>query len=73
MTDWIVVYRTSPGMREVRAPSAPSERRALAHARTLHMEGCEVLRIVGPNGSTLSEERINRWIADGRDRLGLAE
>ena len=72
MTDWVVIYRTSLGARETRSPSAPTERRALAQARTLHMQGCEVLRIKGPDNTEVSEQRINRWIADGRDKLDLA-
>jgi hypothetical protein len=73
MTDWVVVYRTSLGVRETRSPSAPTERRALAQARTLHMQGCEILRILGPGDSEVSEQRLNLWIANGRDRLDLAE
>ncbi len=68
MSGWIVVYRTSLGARETRSPSAPTERRALAQARTLHMQGCEVLGIKGPDDLAVSEDRINRWIASGRDR-----
>jgi hypothetical protein len=37
------------------------------------MQGCEVLRIIGPDKTTLSDDRINSWIANGRDRVGLAE
>jgi hypothetical protein len=73
MTDWVVVYKTSLGARETRSPSNPTERRALAQARTLHMQGCEVLRIKGPDDSEVSENRINQWIANGRDRLDVAE
>jgi len=36
------------------------------------MQGCEVLRIKGPDNTEVSEQRINRWIADGRDKLDLA-
>lgn len=72
MSHWVVVYRTSPGTRECRSPSAPTDRRALAQARALHMQGCEVLRIIGPDKTLLSDDRINRWIANGRDRV-LAE
>jgi hypothetical protein len=73
MTDWFVVYRTSPGAKETRSPSAPTERRALAHARALHFQGCEVLRIQGPDDVAVSDHRINHWIANGRDRYDLAE
>jgi hypothetical protein len=73
MTDWFVVYRTSPGAKETRSPSAPTERRALAHARALHFQGCEVLKIKGPDDTAVSEHRINHWIANGRDRYDLAE
>jgi hypothetical protein len=73
MTDWVVVYRTSLGVRETRSPSNPTERRALAQARTLHMQGCEVLSIKGPGDAEVSEKRLNLWIANGRDRLDQAE
>jgi hypothetical protein len=73
MTQWFVVYRTSLGVRETRSPSAPTERRALAQARTLHMQGCEILGIKGPGDTEVSEKRLNLWIANGRDRLDLAE
>jgi hypothetical protein len=36
------------------------------------MQGCEVLRIKGPGDSEVSEQRINRWIADGRDQIDQA-
>lgn len=72
MSNWVVVYRVSPGMKEVHSPAAPSDRRALAQARTLHLQGCEVLRIIGPDKTNLSDDRIDSWIANGRDRM-LAE
>jgi hypothetical protein len=73
MSDWVVIYRTSPGTRETRSPSAPTERRALAHARALHMQGCEVIRINGPDNKTVSDTRIDNWIVNGRDRLDRAD
>jgi hypothetical protein len=72
-SEWVVVYRSHPGARETRSPSAPSERRALAQARTLHFLNCEIIRIDGPAGATIAERRLNDWLANGRDRLGLAE
>jgi hypothetical protein len=73
MSDWIVIYRTSPGTRETRSPSAPTERRALAQARTLHMQGCHVIRIKGPNDFLVPERRIENWVANGRDQLESAD
>lgn len=72
-SDWVVVYRSHAGARETRSPSAPSERRALAQARTLHFQNCEIIRIEGPAGATITERRLNDWLANGRDRLGQAE
>ncbi len=69
MSGWVIVYRTSLGARETRSPSAPTERRALAQARILHMQGCEVIAIKGPDAA-VSEDRINRWIASGRNGQG---
>jgi hypothetical protein len=73
MSDWIVIYRTSPGTRETRSPSAPTERRALAQARTLHMQGCHVIRIKGPDDFLVPERRIENWVANGRDQLESAD
>jgi hypothetical protein len=73
MSEWIVIYRTSPGTRETRSPSAPTERRALAQARTLHMQGCQVIRIKGPDDSLVPEQRIEQWVANGRDKLESAD
>jgi hypothetical protein len=73
MSDWVVIYRTSPGVRETRSPSAPTERRALAQARTLYMQGCQVIRINGPDNKTVSDKRIDNWIVNGRDRLDRAD
>ena len=66
MSNWIVVYSIAPGTKETRSPLCPSERRALAQARTLHMQGCKVIRIDGPDGSSVSDNRIDQWIANGR-------
>ena len=66
MSSWIVVYRIAPGTRETRSPHCPSERRALAHARTLHMLGCLVMRIDGPDGGSVPDNRLDNWIANGR-------
>jgi hypothetical protein len=73
MSDWVVIYRTSPGTRETRSPSAPTERRALAQARALYMQGCQVIRINGPDNMTVSDKRIDNWIVNGRDRLDRAD
>ncbi len=73
MSDWVVIYQTSPGTRETRSPSAPTETRALAHARTLHMQGCQVIRIKGPDDSLVPEKRIERWVANGRDKLEFVD
>jgi hypothetical protein len=73
MSSWVVVYRTSPGVKETRSPSAPTERRALAQARTLHMQGCEIIRIKGPDDTAVPDTRLDHWIANGRSRFDLAE
>jgi hypothetical protein len=73
MSDWIIIYRTSPGTKETRSPSAPSERRALAQARTLHMQGCEVIRIQGPDDFLVPDKRIEQWVTNGRDRHEFAD
>jgi hypothetical protein len=66
MSNWIVVYRIAPGTRETRSPQCPTERRALVQARTLHMQGCKVIRVVGPDGAAIPNNRLDNWIANGR-------
>jgi hypothetical protein len=73
MSDWVIIYRTSPGTRETCSPSAPTERRALAQARTLHMQGCQVIRIKGPDDALVPEKRIEHWVANGRDKLEFVD
>jgi hypothetical protein len=66
MACWIVVYSVAPGTRETRSPHCPTERRALAQARTLHMQGCKVIRIDSPDGGAVPNNRLDSWIANGR-------
>jgi hypothetical protein len=37
------------------------------------MQGCEVIRIDGPDNKTVSDTRIDNWIVNGRDRLDRAD
>jgi hypothetical protein len=66
MSNWIVVYKIAPGTKVTRSPHCPTEQRALAQARTLHMQGCEIVRIDGPDGSCVPDNRLDHWIANGR-------
>jgi hypothetical protein len=38
-----------------------------------YMQGCQVIRINGPDNKTVSDTRIDNWIINGRDRLDRAD
>ncbi len=59
MREWIVVCRVNEHI-EACSPPLRSAEDALAKARALLDQGCELLRIEGPEGETITRREIHR-------------